>query len=150
MASEPAGWERLAHPGFRVELSYPAVTPEGHPVERVVERAVDHRGDLERVHLTSRDSRELYVEVVRFRGLAPQDEYLNHRAYLEKRFGADAVTALTETSLRERAAWAYAFRWDDGERSVLLLEVAGDTYRIIHDPGSGLNAQVVATLTVTD
>jgi len=133
-----------------VEFSYPAVTPKGHAVERTEERTEDHRGDMERVHLTSRDSRELYVEVVRFRELAPQDEYLHHRPYLEQRFGADSVTALAETSLREWPAWAYAFRWNEGERSVLLLQVASDTYRIIYDPRSELNAQVIATLTVAE
>ena len=133
-----------------MEFSYPAVTPKGHAVERTEERTEDHRGDMERVHLTSRDSRELYVEVVRFRELAPQDEYLHHRPYLEQRFGADSVTALAETSLREWPAWAYAFRWNEGERSVLLLQVASDTYRIIYDPRSELNAQVIATLTVAE
>lgn len=133
-----------------MEFSYPLVTPEGHPVERAEEQAVDHRGDIERVHLTSRDSRELYVEVVRFRELAPQDEYLQHRRYLDRRFGADAITPLTEMSLRERPAWTYGFRWDDEERSVLSLHVAGDTYRVIYDPRSGLNNQVLATLTVVE
>ena len=150
MELEPADWQRFTRPGFRVEFSYPAVTPKGHAVERTEERTEDHRGDMERVHLTSRDSRELYVEVVRFRELAPQDEYLHHRPYLEQRFGADSVTALAETSLREWPAWAYAFRWNEGERSVLLLQVASDTYRIIYDPRSELNAQVIATLTVAE
>jgi hypothetical protein len=150
VAFEPSNWERLAHPGFRVELSYPAVTPEGRPVERTDERIKDHRGDMERVHLTSRDGRELYVEVARFRGLEPEDEFLNHRRSLEQRFGADSVTELTETTLGGQPAWAYSFRWDDGERSVLLLQVGGDTYRVIHDPRSALNDEVIATLTVAD
>ena len=150
MASAPAGWERFTRPGFSVEFGYPAVTPQGHAAERVEEQAVDHRGDIERVHISSRDGGELYVEILRFRDLAPQDEYLEHRAYLERRFGADAVTELTETSLVGRPAWFYGFRWDEGERSVLSLEVASDTYRIIYDPRSELNAEVLATLTVTE
>ena len=147
---EPAGWQWVKRPGFRAEFSYPRGTPQGHAVERTEERVEDHRGDMERVHLTSRDSGELYVEVVRFRGLAPEDDYLGHRRYLEQRFGADSVTALRETSVRERPAWAYDIRWDEGERSVLMFHVAGDTYRIIYDPRSRLNAQVVATLTITE
>ena len=150
MASAPAGWQRFTRPGFRVEFSYPAVTPQGHAAEQVEEQAVDHRGDIERVHISSREGGELYVEVVQFRDLVPQDEYLRHTPYLARRFGADAVTELTETSLRGRPAWAYAFRWDEGERSVLLLQVASDTYRVIYDPRSELNAEVLATLTVTE
>ena len=147
---EPAGWQRLGHPGFKVDLRYPKVTPQGHAVDRAEERVNDHRGDMERVHLTSRRSQKLYVEVARFRGLAPEDEYHDHRRYLEQRFGADAVAPLTETTVRERPAWAYAFQWDEGERAVLLLQVAGDTYRVIYDPRSELNAQVIATVTITD
>ena len=77
-------------------------------------------------------------------------EFTNPTPYLEQRFGADSITALTETSLLERPAWAYAFRWDEGERSVLLLQVARDTYRIIYDPRSKLNTHVIATLTIAE
>ncbi len=150
MELEHADWPRFTRPGFRLEFCYPAVTPQGHAVERTEEQAVDHCGDIERVHLTSRDCRELYVEVVRFRDLATQDEYLQHRQYLDQRFGAGSVSGLTETSLREWPAWAYAFRWDEGERSVLSFQVARDTYRIIYDPRSGLNTQVLATLTIAE
>ena len=133
-----------------VEVSYPEVTPQGQAVERNEE---SFRG-YARVHLSSTDRQELYLELVRFHDLAPQEEYLQHRPYLEKRFGADSITALTERRLGEWRAWAYAFRWDEEglsvERSVLLLQVAGDTYRIIYDPRSGLNARVIATLATTD
>jgi hypothetical protein len=143
-------WQRFTRPGFRVQFSYPAETPQGHAVERNEE---PFRG-YERVHLSSPDSQELYLEVVRFHDLAPPDEYLHHRPYLEKRFGADSITALTETSLQGRPAWTYGFRWDDGERtierSVFLLQVARDTYRIIYDPRSRLNTQVIATLTIAE
>ena len=100
--------------------------------------------------MTSPGSDELYVELIRFRDLAPEDEYLNHLPFLEQRFGPGAVTELTETTLRGLPAWSYGFRWDDGERSVLLLRVDDDTYRVIHDPRSPLNADVVATLRVLD
>jgi hypothetical protein len=102
------------------------------------------------VHLTSPGSTELYVELMRFGGISPRDEYLQHRPYLEQRFGTGSVTELSETSLRGRAAWTYAFRWDEGERSVLLLEVDGDTYRVIYDPRSALNAGVIETLEVVE
>ena len=145
----PDGTTTLAvvEPGFRVELDFPSVTPQGHAVERVaVERPLGGRG----VHVTSPGSGELYVELIHFPDLAPEDEYLSHRPFLEQRFGPGAVTELTETTLRGLPAWSYGFRWDDGERSVLLLQVDDDTYRVIHDPRSPLNADVVATLRVLD
>jgi hypothetical protein len=143
-------WKRFTRSGFRVEFSYPAVTPQGHAVERNEEPFRDYA----RVHLSSPDRQELYLEVVRFDELAPEDEYLHHRPYLEKRFGADSITALTETSLQGRPAWTYGFRWDEGERtterSVFLLRMGRDTYRIIYDPRSQLNADVIATLTIAE
>ena len=133
-----------------MEFSYPAVTPRGQTVERD-ETPFREYG---RVHLSSPDKEELYVEVVRFGGLAPQEEYRAHRPYLEQRFGADAITALTETNLCGRPAWAYSFAWDEAdrprERAVLLVQVGHDTYRIIYDPRSSVNEQVIATVTITD
>jgi hypothetical protein len=147
---ERPDWKRFTRPGFRVEFSYPAVTPQGRAVERNEEAFRDYA----RVHLSSPDTQELYLEVVRFDGVAPEDEYLHHRPYLEKRFGADSITALTETSLQGRPAWTYAFRWDEGERAmeraVFLLPVGRDTYRIIYDPRSQLNADVIGTVTIAD
>jgi hypothetical protein len=145
----PDGTTTLAavEPGFRVALDFPSVTPQGHAVERVaVERPLGGRG----VHVTSPGSAELYVELVRFRDLAPEDEYLNHRPFLEQRFGPGAVTELTQTTLGGIPTWSYGIHWKDGERSVLLLQIEDDTYRVIHDPRSPLNADVVATLRVLD
>jgi hypothetical protein len=149
VGSAPSDWERFTRPGWEVEFYYPAVTPQGHEVEREEEQANDHRGDIERVHLTSPGG-ELYFEAARFRGLTPQDEYLSHTRYLRQRFGEDAVTELTETSLAGRPAWAYGLRRDEGDRSMLMLQMGTDTYRFIYDPRSELNDQVLATLTVAD
>jgi hypothetical protein len=145
-------WVRLERDGFRVALSYPAVTPQGYPVERAEERVEAHHaaGDFERVHLTSPGSAELYVELTRFPDRSPQDEYDLHAPYLRERFGTERVSALAEATLGERRAWSYSFSWDEGERAVLLLEVTGDTYRIIFDPRSELNRHVLDTLSVRD
>jgi hypothetical protein len=137
-------WLQAAVPGFRVDLAYPPVTPQGHAAKR---EEVE-RGGAVGVHLTSPGSRELYVELVRFPGLTAEDEYARHKPYLELRFGEGAVSELTETRFGERRAWSYTFRWDEGERVVLLIQAGDDTYRVIHDPRSDLNARVVATMRV--
>ena len=143
-----ADWERFA--GFGVQFSYPLTTPQGQPAERIEQLVSDHRGEMERVHVHSPDRQELYVEVARFRGITPQEEYANHSPYLVQRFGA--VSELTGTTLSGRPAWTYSFGWDeDGrsmERKALLFQVGSDTYRIISDPRSELNEQVIATITI--
>jgi hypothetical protein len=76
----------------------------------------------------------------------------NHRPYLERRFGA--VSELTPTSLSGRPAWTYSFGWDDEgrsmERRAVVLQVGRDTYRVIYDPRSDLNAPVIDTLTFSE
>jgi hypothetical protein len=148
------GWQRFAHSRFSVEFSYPAVTPTGQAVERAEEEVDDHRGHMERVHLSSPDRRELYVEVARFHGIEPEDEYQNHTPYLRQRFGDDAVTELTDTHFAGLRASTYSFQWDeDGrpmERAARLLHVAGDTYRVIYDPRSELNEQVLSTIAIRE
>ena len=64
-------WVQFARPGFALRFRYPTVTPQGRPVDCVA----DDRDGVGRAHLTARESAELYVEVVRFRHLAPEDEY---------------------------------------------------------------------------
>lgn len=145
-------WERFRRPGFRVAFDFPAVTPLGHAVARAEERVQEHpvAGDFERVHLSAPDSGELYVEVTRFPDCTPADEYRVHQPYLVQRLGSDAVDNLAETALGHRTAWTYGFRWNEGERSVVLLQVGPDTYRVIYDPRSELNTRILATLTVSD
>lgn len=145
MASEVSGWQRFARPGFLLEFSYLDPVADGRPVAR------DERPfkGYSRVHLSSADHSELYVEVVRFDDLTPQDEYRLHRPHLEQRFGAGSISPLTETRLGNWPAFAYSFGWAEPERamerSVLLVEVRGETYRIIFDPRSQLNTRVLAT-----
>jgi hypothetical protein len=88
--------------------------------------------------------------VVRFPDLAPREEYEHHRSYLEQRFGADAITALTEASLDRLPAHAYGLHLPDRERSVLLIQIGQDTYRILYNPRSPINAHVVATMEVLE
>jgi hypothetical protein len=145
-------WQQLELGGFALTLDYPAVTPQGVAVERADARVADHpvAGDFERVHLTSPGSGEVYVELARFPDRTPQDEHAAHRPPLEQRFGAGAVSELSETFAAGRQAWVYDFRWDSGERSVLLFDVEGDTYRVIQDPRSELNAEILGTLAIRD
>lgn len=131
-------------PGFALRFNYPMMTPEG----RVVDRREEDRENAVRIHITSPGSGEVYVEVMKLSDLTPQEEYARHRPYLEERFGADAVTPFAETRFQSRPAWTYAFRWDEGERSVLSLGIGRDTYRIIHDPCSALNAEIITTITI--
>jgi hypothetical protein len=132
-------WARFT--GLGVEFRYPP-----HAARR------DEQAEL--VHVYSADRQELYFEVARFRGLTPQLEYGRHKPYLEQRFGPGSVSELTETSHAGNPAWTYSFGWDDEgrrmERAAVLLQLGADTCRIIRDPRSALNDEVLASLVPLD
>jgi hypothetical protein len=140
-----ADWALFARPDFRLSFRYPAVTPQGRSVHRVEEQWAD---DADRVHLTSVGSPELYIEVCRFSNLTPREEYRRHRPYLEQRGGTSAVSAPRAATLAGIPALAYRFRVGERERAALAIQAGRDAYRIIYDPRSPLNAQVVATMMI--
>jgi hypothetical protein len=138
-------WRQFADPRFEVRFRYPAVTPRGEPVEATESQP----GDGLRVHARSAN-RDVYFELTRYPPMPGEDEYRQHKPYLEGRFGEGAVTDLTETRVASRSAQTYAFAWPDGERVVLLVRTATATYRVIYNPRSPLNAAILATLEVRD
>jgi hypothetical protein len=102
------------------------------------------------VHLTAREGDEVYLELVRFPDLQPLDEYERHRAYLVGRFGPDAVSELTRSTLRGWPAFTDAFRGTGLERAVLSFQVGRDTYRIISDPRARLNGDIIETVSINE
>jgi hypothetical protein len=145
-STDTSDWQQFLRAGFKLRFSYPTVTPEGHEVDLAEEESEG----ASRVHLTSRDSQEIYVEITHFAGLTPDQEYAHHRPYLEQRFGAGSVGEAGTSTLGGFPVWTYAFRWDQGERSVILFNLGGDTYRIIYDPRSPLNEQIISTISVLE
>ena len=140
-------WEIFIDRKFRLCFKYPAMTPQGQLVD--LEQSQNH--DSTRVHLISRDSQEVYFEVRQYRNLLPQEEYQRHKAYLEKRFALEgfAITELTDQMLGVLSARQYSFRWDDKQRVAILIQENEVTYRIIYDPRSLINVQILSTLELT-
>jgi hypothetical protein len=122
------------------------VTPQGRPVE-ITE---DEHDGANRVHLTALEGGEVYLELVRFPDLQPPEEYARHRAYLVGRFGPEAVSELTPSTLRGRPAFTYTFRGNGLERAVLSFPVGRDTYRIVSDPRARLNDDIIATVSIDE
>jgi hypothetical protein len=142
-----SAWQQFSDPDFALRWRYPAVTPEGHAVDRVDEE----RHGVRRVHLTSRDSLALYFEVRRYPALAPQAAYEGQRAELAQRFEHEgfAITPLEATQFAGRPAFTYSFQWSQRARVALLVPEGPALYRLIYDPRSDLNAQVLATVEFT-
>ena len=84
--------------------------------------------------------------MTRYEALSAQAEYQHHKQELEQRFADLTLTDLNATRLGLRRAQSCSFKWSDGERQVLLVEVDASTYRILYNPRSPLNQQIRATL----
>lgn len=109
----------------------------------------EHDG-VHRVHLTAREGEEIYLEFFRFPGSAAARRVRRAPRVSRGRFGPEAVSELTRTSLRGWPAFTYAFRGNGPERAVLSLQVGRDTYRIISDPRVRLNDDIIATVSIKE
>jgi hypothetical protein len=136
-------WRLYAHPALQLQWRYPAATPGGHPVELIEEQ----RDDYLRVHLLAPDD-EVYFEVRRFAEGDPQAHHARHRAGLEAQLAGQGLTVsdLTPAPVAGRAGHAYQFQWGERERAARLLVVGGGLYRIIYNPRSALNDQILSTM----
>lgn len=135
-------WQIFSDPKFKIYFKYPDPTPQGYSVEK----AEGQREDAIRVHLSSPQSQELYFEVTRFVNLAPKEEYQRHKDFLTQQFENLSITDLEESQLETLAAQTYTFAWPEKERKVVLVQKDQATYRILYDPRSALNTEVLATL----
>jgi hypothetical protein len=84
--------KRFNDPRFGLVFKYPEETPLGHAVDK----AESQQDEFVRVHLTSRDSKELYFEVTKYHIISAQIEYQQHRENLEQRFSELIITELKE------------------------------------------------------
>ena len=137
-------WQLFVDPRFQVKFKYPVTTPQGH----IIEREESQSNDFTRVHLISPNSREVYFEVRRYHDMLPQEEYRRHREYLEKQFESHgfASTGLTERTLGVSTAYEYSFQWVKKRRVAILVLREQAIYRIIYDPNSAVNVQILSTI----
>jgi hypothetical protein len=128
-------------------LRVPNTTPTGQPVE-ILKR--EHEG-MHAVHALSPDESEVYFEIVSFSVLISHEEAVaGQRASLASRSPAAAITAMQRSVVRTWRASEFRFegalggRWK--VRRFLFLDSAMRTFRIIYDPRSTMNEQILESL----
>lgn len=139
-------WQQFEDPTFPLVFRYPEKTPQGY----LVDKTGSHQDEVVRVHLTSQGSQELYFEITKYPALPAEVEYRQHRQSLEQRFSGLRISEVNEITWKSLAAYEYTFEWNQGVRSVILVERNGATYRFLYDPRSPLNLQVLSTVEWTD
>jgi hypothetical protein len=65
---------------------------------------------------------------------------------LSEQFDQLIITELIETTCASLPAFEYTFEWESGIRTVLLVERGKETYRILYDPRSLLNRQILSSV----
>ena len=135
-------WELFLDSRFDLQFQYPSTSPNGESVERVETQ----REGLVLVHIISPSSREVYFEVSKYEAISAQEEYQRHKEFLPGQFHPLAITDLKEVVCDSLPAFEYTFEWRQGRRTVILVERKNTTYRILFNPRSTVNLQILSTL----
>lgn len=141
--ADTSGWQTYSAAGMPLSLKYPQPAPSGQPVE--IHTFQDEA--VERSHLLTKDSPEVYFEVTHYPGLAPEAEYQRHRRALEQRdLDEFEITPLLRFEFHLGAAFTYTFKWHQVTRTIILLPTGGGVCRVLYNPHSPLNLEILATL----
>ena len=135
-------WQVFDDPRFTLQFKYPSMAANGEPVERV---ETQFEGVL-RVHVLSPTSCEIYFEVSKYEALSAEGEYVHHKADLLRQFHPLTISEMKPVICASLPAYEYTFGWDQGERTVILLERGGATYRILYNPRFPVNLQILSTM----
>lgn len=135
-------WQEFKDSRFAFWFKYPGLATNGEHVDRVETQ----QDGMLRVHVLSPKSREVYFEVSKYDLLNAESEYQRHKAYLLKQFYPLALTELKETLCGSLPGYEYTFEWEQGIRTVILVERDNATYRILYNPRSPINLQILSTV----
>ena len=126
-----------------ITLQYPQRTPLGYHVN-VVEKLSDVSY---RIHLISDESSEIYFEVGCYHTLSTIDAMNLFQKELVENINNVEISHGKTTTFAAKPAYPLAIRWTAKERNVIFVEHEGKVYRIIYDPVSPINKQILNTLT---
>jgi hypothetical protein len=130
--SDTSGWTVINFDGL--SLSHPVTTPSGRSVI----------ADDIRVHLVA-EGGELYFEVSRRQGHT-SDAYRREREHLIDE-GAE-VSELVPAELNGWPAQEFTAAFPHKTRTFLLCERPPWLYRLVYDPKSALNLEVLSTIRI--
>lgn len=131
----------LSNPKLPITLKYPDPTPLGCPVS-VNERANEIGY---RVHLISEGSDEIYFEVGQYATLSISEAMALFKKEAAERISDLEIRETQEITFASRKGYRFSIRWPGKERVITYIEEGEMVYRIIYDPASPLNEQILAT-----
>ena len=135
----------LSDPHFPFQVSYPDPTPAGYEVVAHVRQG--ERGF--RINLISEGSQEVYFEAGQYPQLVRQagiDEFMTDvSARLESLHQSEII----EIDWHGLPAARFSIDWPGRERILLFFEREDVLYRILYDPASQINLEILDSFTWT-
>jgi hypothetical protein len=135
-------WRAFTHPRLLARFRYPGATPQGS-----VDVNIEEQDSRLKVHVTSRASQDVYFEVTWIRGATVATLYEHLKARSQAAPEELVVGALQPAELGHKPASEFSLNQRGVARTMLLAQVGDDVCRVALDPGSPLNAKILATLT---
>ena len=125
-----------------ITLHYPDPTPLGYPV-----KVIEKRSEVSyRVHLISDGSYEIYFEIGKYLTLSTTEAINRFQTGLIESANNVEIDPIETSIFLSRPAYFLKARWTDKERQVVFVEYEETVCRIIYDPASDINKQILRTL----
>jgi hypothetical protein len=134
---------RFSHPDFAFEFDYPLTTDAG---EVMIDHA-QHPGGAH-VHLSTADSKTVYFEISRTEGRAGDDAILWLSRDVMSRFDDAWFSTTRQTEICGVPARYGWFRFADRVRWIIATLDPLPGYRVIVDPRSSTNLQILGSMTL--
>jgi hypothetical protein len=135
------GWLRFADPRFDFEFSYPATG-----TAKMITVREDERTDRRRVHISTDDARDVYFELERVDRRTVAEGVAELSSDLGARYGDATFADLEPVMLAGLRASLLRFTFADRVRAAYFTERASPAHRVILDPRSPTNLEILATL----
>ena len=100
-----------------------------------------------RAHFRTMDSAQVYFEVSRHTGVSSDELYNRETAAIRRSSPDVRVSEAESISFAGCDARRFTVIFPDRERVFTLIEREGRTYRVVHDPRSPVNDEIIATIT---
>ena len=142
--SDRDGWVVCDDADLGVRFEYPETTVHG----KTVTFSQRPMGIGARVQVLSKDRRDVYFEVARFPSQTAAEGYKRFNVRIERWFAARGLARepLVPMVLAGRAAQSFRFTWPGFERQACFTEQSEPGYRVIFDPRSRTNWEILAAL----
>jgi hypothetical protein len=135
-------WQTFAHPEFALRFRFPITTPQGQSIE--IRESEDE--EIRRVHLITEDRQAVYFEVTYYAEQAAEQTYQQLKQEGERATEAVEIDDLQTVAFGGLPAFAFNFKRGELERAVILVPRQQALYRLLYNPQSSLNRQILGTV----